>query len=91
MLTVYFVGSAILSVLAAFIFVCFAIGWIYNTAEGYDASDEAVYALLGLAGIAGAWTWPLTAPLGLLYLILRLVKDAFPDLTFKLKRNQTKE
>jgi hypothetical protein len=83
MLEVWIVVSIVLAGILLFGFAAYTVMWLIERSEyGIDDKDAQRYARMAIACLAGSalsWTWLLTAPLALMYLIYRITKEAFPS------------
>lgn len=83
MLEIYVVTGFVLTFLCVVGFAVYALMWGSERVSFGPQDPDAIKFAKGAVGcliaIPLVWTWPLTVPLGVLYLITRLVKDAFPS------------
>lgn len=83
MLEAYVVVMLILSAVSLFGFAVYVILWAIER-DAYGPSDSDARRFARFAVYCGAaaimtWTWPLTVPLVFVYIIYRLIKEAFPS------------
>jgi hypothetical protein len=75
---VWIIVSAIISLIGLFVFVM--AGYVYLFGTTYDAKGrrlDAIYSMIGFAGIFAAWLWPVILPIMLLVGFALIVRGVF--------------